>query len=149
MLTAAGLAFDVKTLFYGGIVIFAAMAALWLWVWGRPVPEPVMPIGPSTDWPPPTDPNARTIAALTKARENAMLARLMKNEDSCRRAYHEIEAALLSAKREFGISGLSATGEGRYSDLLAGSIAYVDGILPHLREGHVDEARKWAAAFTF
>lgn len=154
MLAAAGLAFDVATLFYSGLVIFALMAALWLWSWARPIVVQVpvgKPMAAVETEPAGLDSKGRTLFALRKARDSASIARACKSEEGSQRAYHEIEAALLSVKREFGFGPLKWTGDTvgsiPYLHQLECYVAYVDRIYPLLREGHIDEARAKASAF--
>ena len=156
MMAAAGVALDAKTLIYAGLVIFALMGAMWLFAWARPAqaPVPELPLLPAEEDPTgPLDSRQRSLLALRRARESAVMARARKSNDAAGRAYHELEAALLSVKREFGFGTLKLTSETGgsvpYENLMDCYIAYVDRIYPLLREGHVEEARKKANAFNW
>lgn len=155
MLAAAGLAFDAKTLTFAGFAIFALMAALWLFTWSRAeeVPVPELPLLPAEEGPTsgPLDSKEKALQSLRRARESAVLAKARKSNDAAGRAYHELRAALLSVKREFGIGMLKFTSETSgtmpYENLMNCYIAYVDRIYPLLREGHIDEALAEAKSF--
>lgn len=141
MLTGFGLLLDAATLIYAGIIIFTLMAALWLWWFGtKSYAEKGTEIAP--------DPKEKALTALYAARLNGMRAVAMNSEGGCNRAFHEIEAAWTSARRVFQLpelkiaSGLSyVKGTKEYIDIL-------DAVLPHLREGHVNDARRIAIILT-
>jgi hypothetical protein len=149
MLAAAGLAFDKATLFYLGLAVFALMAAQWLVIWARSArPTPATPTAlVGTDEPAPTDldKDGKTLLALRRARDNAVVAIAQGNSRSQARAFNEIEAALLSCKREFGIGPLKITSKTRdsvpYKPVLEAYVTFLDEIYPLLREGHVAEAQ--------
>jgi hypothetical protein len=97
----------------------------------------------------PDDPKDRSIYVLAKARNNAAISAKQGSDDGRRRAYSEVEAALLSIKREFGFGPLKLVGKGTvpYTSLLNVAVRYIDTILPLLSENHVEEARKKAMSF--
>lgn len=155
LVTAAGLALDANTLTYAGIAILALMLALALWSWGHSDP---LSAGPSLgrplaldDSPPPSDlsDKDKALFVLKRARDNAVVARKMKGDEAARSAYHEIVAACLTAKREFGVGALKLTGSGTipFKDALEAYVAFVDRIYPLLREGHVNDAKSKAGTF--
>lgn len=154
MLAAAGLAFDVATLVYSGLIVFAVMAALWLYSWAKPtyveVPVGLEP-GVAEAGPLNLDSKGKAILALRKARDSAAIARAYKSDEKARKAYHEYQAALLSLKREFGFGTLKLTskngGSIPYSYFMECYVVYADRLLPLLREGHIDEAKKVAHDF--
>lgn len=148
MLAAAGLAFDVATLFYSGLIVFAVMAALWIWTWAKPVyveVPVVLPSGVVEADPPNLDSKGKALASFRRARDSAAMAKAYKSEETARKAHHEYVAALLSLKREFGFGPLRLTSKTAetvpYSYLMECYIAYADRLLPLLGQGHIEEAR--------
>jgi hypothetical protein len=152
VLAGVGILLNAWVLIYSGIAVFVLMGALWLYALARPIRVPVevaVPVAPPMPEPAPDDIKGRAIYALAMAREAAALAAKNRSDERCQRAYNEVEAALLSIKREFGFGPLRLTGKGRvpYTSLLEVIVVYIDRILPLLREDHVQEARTKAMSF--
>jgi hypothetical protein len=154
IMAAAGLALDVRTLFYSGISVFGLMVALWLYAWARPVRVEVPvhvapPPPPAPPRPEPTDPKAKAIWTLENARQTAAIALRQGNGIQNEKAYNEVRAALLSIKREFGFGPLGLSGKGSvpFPSLLKVLIKYMDQLTPLLREDHLEEAQRVATTF--
>lgn len=149
-MTAAGLAYDVGALTYSGIIFVALALVLWGWWYGTGQgSKPVAAIAnaPVVEGPIPSDPNERALVALRRARDNGKIAHSKWSQDGALQAIHEIQAALLSVRKQFGIGSPVFEGEATYHMILKGYLLYIDLIYPLLREGHVEEAKKRASQF--
>jgi hypothetical protein len=149
-MTAAGLAFDVQALTYSGIIFVALALVLWGWWYGtgqRSEPVPATASAPGVEEPVPSDPNERALVALRRARDNGKIAHSRWSKDGALQAIHEIQAALLSAHKQFGTGIPTFEGDATYHMVLKGYLYYVDLIYPLLREGHIEEAKRRASEF--
>ncbi|MCR2833014.1 hypothetical protein [Parerythrobacter lacustris] len=149
MLTASGLVMDANSLIYSGIIIFALMTGLWLWAWARPVEVHVpdtLNASTISAPPPELDEEGRALWTLKSARHAAQVALVRRRTEQLRAAYYECEAAMLTAKRQFGVSTINFT-KGRYEAILEIQIEYFDRVIPLLSSGHVDEAKRKARNF--
>ena len=155
MLAAAGLIFDAQSLLYAGVIVLALVAVLWIWSSCFPprlapamAPQIVSPPEPD---PVPTDGKGRSLVSLRKARQSAAIATGQRGDEYAGKAFHELEAAMLSIKREFGIGPLRISsktgGTVPFKVILPAYITFVDRIYPLLREGHIEEATAKAKGF--
>lgn len=152
MLTAAGLIIDARTLIYSGVAVFAAMAALALWEWGRATPAPALtPLTFKSELPPANlSDEEKALFSLKRARDAAEAAYSKGSSERAKIAYNDLQAALLTIKKRYGFGPLNLIGKGGtvpYLSLMVCYVQYVDRFYYFLREGHVEEAKAQAMAF--
>lgn len=149
MVAAAGLVFDVATLFYGGLIVFALAVVLSIHnaMQGSPIPQAVsavlgeaMPVGLSD--------NDRALWALKAARTKAAFAQTRAGKQYRQQAYEEVRAALLTAQKRFGIPQLQFKGLDYipYRVGLEQQVTYIDRFYGLLAEGHIEEAKRAASS---
>lgn len=147
VVTWAGLHYD-SELAYVGVGAILLVFVLFTWSWAFPKPVPVQYVqGPPE--PEPKDDNERALRTLRRARESGVLALKNNSPGQAHTAYNQIIAALLTAKRQFGVGPLNISGEGTYRGFVNMYVHYIDEIYPLLKEGHLDEAKARAKAFTW
>ena len=148
MVTAAGLLLDARSLIYAGLAIFAAMVALWLWAWARPIEVPVAGEPMRSEFvPPDLSEQDRALWTLRTARRNAAAAvKRSGNVEALRAAFHECEAAMLTANRQFGAHTLEWK-RGGYFAILTVMIEYFDIVIPLAASGHTDQVKEKTDAF--
>ena len=152
VLSAWGLIYSAQTLLYAGVIVLAEVVVLWIWslCFARK-PQPASVPAPVDVGPPPQDSAGKALHALRSARESAAIARGQRGDEYAAKAFHQLEAAMLSIKREFGIGPLRLTSKSGgtipYKELLPPYMAFIDQFYPLLREGHVPEAVAKASSF--
>lgn len=145
LMTWAGLHYD-RVLLYLGLLVIVAVIVLWLWTWSTEAQRaPVPGLLGHQDAPAGLDDKAKALLALRRARDNAVVAIAQGNDRTRARAYNEVEAAMLSTKKQFGIGPLQITSKTHssvpYKLVLEAYVAFIDQIHPLLCEGHIEEAR--------
>ena len=150
MLAAAGLAFDVSSLFYSGIAVFVLMAALWLYSYANGQSLPQSAYAPPVDEVAPIGltENERALWSLKAARSKAVFALLRAGKKNRKQAFEDVRAALLTTEKRFGIPALSFKGANYipYETGLEYQIGYIDSFYSLLAEGHVEEAKRRASS---
>ena len=148
IVTAAGAIIDAKPLLYGGILLVALVAILWLWMIVRPQPVPALAAPPEPDWTP-ESPADGAILALKRARDCGRAAYQSRSEREAYAAVQEIQAALLSIETHFDFGRVQLTGDGTNLQFLYIYLHYLDVVYPRLRAGQVDAAKARAKAFNW
>jgi hypothetical protein len=154
VLTAVGVILDAHSILYAGIILLAFVGVGWLWSWSHPpqIAQPALLAIPVAETvPAATDNKGKALDSLRRARDSAAIAKSQRSDEIAARAFHELEAAMLSIKREFGISPLKVTSRSGdpipYQNVLVAYISFVNRIYPLLREGHIEEASAKAKSF--
>ena len=106
--------------------------------------------------PPPVDDqqtrNRKAIERLKAARDSAAIAVSQGSETSRAKAFHELEAAMVSIENRFDIWRLTGAEEHGHRHsfrmVLEYYVRYVDSFYPLLRDDYVQQARTKALAFT-
>lgn len=149
LVTWAGLHYD-SAIFYAGLLLVLIVLVLWVYAWAHRSTAPrSQTIAPLLDERPPMDADGaeRAMFSLDQARKNGRIALANRSEGQARRVLSEIQSAMISCKKEFGIPALSLRGEGGYRDFLRVWLRYLDCFYPLLRDGHHEEARQQASKF--
>lgn len=131
-----------------GVGLIALVVILFGHSWAFPKPVPVQYVtGPPEASP--KDDNERALFALRRARDSGKIALNNKSEGQAHKAFNEIQAAMISIQRQFGIGQLNFTEAPSYKDAVNIYLHYINEIYPRLREGHIAAAKAKAAAFNW
>lgn len=130
-----------------GLITLALV--LFIYRQARPLPPMAASPAPMPASEPDLDQKGCALLSLSNARDTAGIALWQREDDSHERAFHEVEAAMLSVAQEFGIKMLSfGPAEDRdFTQALKTYEAYIDCFYPMLREGHITAAKAKAADF--
>jgi hypothetical protein len=151
LVTWAGLHYD-NALAYVGVTLIVLVAILWIWSWStqtKPLPTQAPVRYDESNASPDSSEGDKALFSLKRARDNARVALHNRSDEQSHRAFHELQAALVTSKKAFGIGPLTLKGEGSFRDFLPVYVAYIDSFYPHLREGHLDLAKRSASGFTW
>ena len=96
--------------------------------------------------------SGKSLLTLRRARDNAQIAISQGTETTQAKAYHELDATMLTVEKHFGIAPLKVPAVKAdllpYKIVLSAYVQFVDRFYPLLREGHIEEARRKAESFT-
>lgn len=147
LVTWAGLHYD-NALAYVGVALICIVLIAYLYGWSFPKPVPVQYVAGPPE-PAPKDEKERALQSLRRARDNGVVALNKRKEGEAHTAFNQMQAAMLTVKREFGIGPLSFDGAGSYRAVVNCYVHFIDEIYPLLKEGHLEAAKARANAFTW
>lgn len=97
------------------------------------------------------EPSEGVLKSLGNARGGAVVAIAQGNDRTRAKAYHELDAVVLTVEKAFGVAPLKLPREiadhTPFKIVLEAYVEYIDRFYPLLREGHIEQAREKAAGF--